>query len=127
MSTIRKFLPIVKIALLVGLCLYTVLSSLLFVYLQIRFFDAAYFSKVLLQILAVNTVFLLNLFLSAKELLLPRENTGDRIPMLVCSGVGGVMFLCLAVRSGAVHDWFFAFCTLLLTCISLWELFPQKR
>ena len=131
MNTIRKLLPIIKIALLVGLCLYTVLSSLLFIYLQIHFFDPTFFPKVIVQILAVNTVFLLNLFLSAKPLVLPADNklhsASDPVAAFVCSVIGCVIFLCLALRSHMLYDWFFALCTLPVVILSLSDLFHHGR
>ena len=131
MNTIRKLLPIIKIALLVGLCLYTVLSSLLFIYLQIHFFDPTFFPKVIVQILAVNTVFLLNLFLSAKPLALPADNklhsASDPVAAFICSVIGCVIFLCLALRSHMLYDWFFALCTLPVVILSLSDLFHHGR
>lgn len=130
MNTIRKLLPIIKITLLVGLCLYTLLSSLLFIYLQIRFFDPAFFPRVIVQILAVNTVFLLNLFLSAKPLALPADSklhsASDPVAAFVCSVIGCVMFLCLSLRSHMLYDWFFALCTLPVVILSLYELSHPK-
>ncbi len=130
MNTAQKLLSMAKIALLVGLCLYTVLSSLLFIYLQIHFFDPIYFPRVMIQILAVNTVFLLNLFLSARQFLLPEKNTvhsaGDRAAVLVCSVIGFVMFLRLALHSGAVYDYFFLFCNLVIVGLSAYDFLPHK-
>lgn len=131
MNTIRNLLPIIKIALLVGLCLYTVLSSLLFIYLQIHFFDPTFFPKVIVQIVAVNTVFLLNLFLSAKPLALPADNklhsASDPVAAFVCSVIGCVIFLCLALRSHTLYDWFFALCTLPVVILSLSDLIHHGR
>ena len=131
MNMIRKLLPSIKIALLVGLCLYTVLSSLMFVYLQLRFFDPSYFPRVLLQILTANTVFLLNLFLSLKPLVLPTYDVAhmanDRGAAFICSVIGCIMFLALALRSHMLYDWFFALCSLLVVCLSLYEILPHKQ
>ena len=131
MNTIRKLLPMIKIALLVGLCLYIALSSLLFMYLQIRFFDPAFFPKVIVQILAVNTVFLLNLFLSAKPLVLPADSklhsASDLPAALGCSVIGCTMLLCIALRSHMLYDRFFALFSLLVVALSLYELFLHNR
>ena len=126
MNTVKKLLPIIKLALLVGLCFYIVPSSLLFLYLHLSFYDPIYFYGVAIQLLAVNTVFLLNLFLTLKPLLLPNRkdvhNANDRRAAVVCSLLGGIMFLCLALRSEAIYDWFFVFCNGAIILLSVYEL-----
>ena len=131
MNSGQSIRSIIKITLLAGLCLYTVLASLLFIYLQLYFFDPIYFHKTILQILAVNTVFLLNLFLSAKQFLLPDPNPdhskSDRMVCFLCSVVGLIMFICLAERSGEYHDRFFACCNWILVALSALELPVRKK
>ena len=122
MSTVKKLLPIIKLTLLVGLYLYIALSSALFLYLQLRFFDPMYFPKVILLILAVNTVFLLNLFLSAKPILLPPPSPSDGRAAFVCSVMGSLMFLWLLLHTRTVYDLFFFLCTLVILLLSLSEL-----
>lgn len=118
MKSAQKLLPIIKLALLAGLCLYILPSSLLVIYLQIQFLEPSYFPKILIQILAVNTVFLLNLFFSAEQLFLPERKT-PRAESMICAVIGCIMFLCLALHTQAIYDWFFFLCTLAVVGLSV--------
>lgn len=126
MNTVKKLLTFIKLTLLVGLCFYIVPSSLLFLYLHLSFFDPIYFFGVAIHLLAMNTVFLLNLFLTLKPLLLPSRkdplSANDNRAAFLCSMLGGIMFLSLALNSGAIYDWFFVFCNMVIILLSVYEL-----
>ena len=131
MNSGQSIRSIIKITLLAGICLYTVLASLLLIYLQLYFLDLSYFSKTIIVILAINTVFLVNLFLSAKLLLLPEQNPrrlhSDRIACFILSVLGLIIFLILAERNGEYHDRFFACCNWILVALSALELRSPKN
>lgn len=124
MNTVQKTLSGIKLIMLIGLCLYTGLSALFFVYLQIRFFDPIYFQKIAVRILGVGLILGWNLSLSVKHL--RHHTTVSHLTAFLCSAAGCLLFLRTAINVDNTVSWFFAYYCIVILLISTYELISTK-
>ncbi len=129
MKAIKKAIPIIKIIMLIGLCLYLTLSAVFYIYLEMHFFDSSHIRRVFFKILAISSVLWLNLIISISQFIgRNRKNAPSLLmPSLssLCSLLGCMLFLYLAVCNGG-YVWFLALYNLVIVFLSAYDLILRR-